>query len=142
MSYPKLKTYCNPKDGKFNWQKIYDLENFPGKLERYGRVVVTFEKYVPKKSLPQLGYYYGGVLPFLEKELLDDTGMLQDEWHNVLKDRAGKRKTDKTGSIEIVVSLKDYTEKDMSLYIEKIKVLVWDYFKLKIPEPTAIGDYI
>lgn len=142
MSYPKLKTYCNPKDGKFNWQKKYDLENFPGKLERYGRVVVTFEKYVPQKSLPQLGYYYGGVLPFLEKELLEDTGMLQDEWHDVLKDRVGKRKTDKTGSIEIVVSLKDYTEKDMSLYIEKVKVLVWDYFKLKIPEPTAIRDYI
>ena len=76
----KFKIYCVPKDGAFNWEDKIQLANLPGKLSKYGRVQVEFSKYVPKKSLKQLGYMHGGIFPFLEKETYPDFGLTAEEW--------------------------------------------------------------
>jgi hypothetical protein len=94
------------------------------------------------KSLPQLGYYRGGILPFLEKLLIHETGMNRDEWHSYFKQTFGKRKYDKSGHIEVIVSHADYTEQDMSEFIHKVKQWAWDFFQVQIPEPNWIEEFL
>lgn len=134
--------YCNPGNGNFNWEKIFDIKNLPGKLEKYKRVKVTFEKYVLGKSLKQLGYYHAGILPFLEKQLFDDTGMSKDDWHHELKDRFGIKGQDKSGVFTLVKSHAKYTEKEMSFFINQVIEWVLHFFNLQIPPPTVIDEYI
>ena len=136
----KQVIYCNPDETRFNWEG--DPKALPRKLKDLGRVRVTFEKYVPMKSLPQLGYYRGGILPFLEKVLFDNTGVTRDEWHTILKQKCGKRRVDKTGCIEVIVSHADYLEKDMSEFISKVKQWVWGFFQVQIPEPNSIERWL
>ena len=134
--------YCNPKDGKFNWEKIFDLKNLPGKLEKYSRVKVTFEKFVPMKTNNQLAYYHAGILLFLEKTLHDDTGLSKNEWHAELKNRFGLKKQDKSGTFEVLVSHADYNEKEMSFFITQVINWVRDFFNVEIPPPTVIDEYL
>ncbi len=142
MSYPKLTTYCNPVDGKFNWEDKIDLANLPGKLAKYGRVKVTFEKYVPRKSLKQLGYLHGGILKFLKKETYPDYGLTEDEWYQFFKGKFGKRKIDGTGTIEIIRSISTYNEKELAELITEIIDWLYHELHITVPPPTAIGDYI
>lgn len=138
----KHKLYCNPKDGKFNWEKQFDLTNLPAKLAKYGRVVVEFKKYTPMKSLSQLGYYRAGILPYLEKELMENTGVNQSGWHEVLKERCGPKAFISDTDMEYTKSQADYTEKEMAEFITKVQQWVLEWFGLMIPPPTAIGDYL
>lgn len=134
--------YCRPMNKLFNWEKIDDLKYLPVILEKYGRVKVTFEKYVPMKSLEQMGYYRAGILPFLEKTLFDDTGMTSGEWHEVLKDKFGLRKRDASNTFDIIVSLADYKESEMSFFIKQIIEWVLHFFQIDIPKPKKIDEYI
>lgn len=138
--------YCRPaiikSVARLNWEKPFDIKNLPPKLIKYGRVKVTFEKYVPLKSLKQLGYYRAGILPFMEKQLFDDTGLSQDDWHNELKNRFGIKSEDKSGEFVIVKSHAKYTEKEMAFFITQVKEWVLHFFNLQVPPPTAIEAYI
>lgn len=134
--------YCNPGNGKLNWEKLYDVKNLPGKLDKYSRVKVTFEKYVPGKSLKQLGYFYGGICPFLEKELEADTGLTREDWKHELKERFGIKEKDKSGVFTKVKSFADYTEPEMSLFITRCIEWVWDFFKMRVPIEAKIEEYI
>lgn len=134
--------YCNPADGKLNWEKVYDVKNLPGKLSKYKRVKVTFEKYVQKKSQPQLRYVHGVVFKYLEKELYEDTGMSFNDWKYELKERFGIKEKDKSGVFTKHKSLADYLEPEMSLFIQQCIDWVRDFFNLHVPPPTAIEDYI
>lgn len=138
----KYKLYCNPKDGKFNFEKPFDMQNLPTKLEKLGRCEVVFRKYQPKKSLSQLGFLHGGILPFLEQETYPDFGLTAKEWYQFFKGKFGLRKYDTTGSIEIIKSIADYTENEMSDLITKIIDWLYHELNLTVPPPTVIGDYI
>ena len=139
----KHKLYCAPKDGKFNWERQFDLQNLPGKLEKYGRVVVTFEKYVPMKSLNQMRYYRGGILPWMEKELGASTGEIitKNGFHELLKSQCGII-VELTDELSYTKSLADYTEAEMAAYITKVGLWVMDWFNATIPPPTVIEEYL
>lgn len=138
----KHRLYCNPKDGKFNWEKPFDLKNLPGKLEKYGRVKVTFEKYVPMKSLKQLGYYRSGILPYLVNEVGADTGIMDTEiWHEILKRKCGIW-IDLEGLDPVPKSHSKYTEPEMSMFITKVKSWALDFLGVTIPPPTVIDEYL
>ena len=135
-------TYCNPGSGNFNWEKPFDVKNLPGKLEKYGRVKVTFEKYVPMKSLKQLGYYRSGILPFLVKECGESTGIYDtDMWHEILKRLHGV-KGDVAGFDPIPKSHARYTEPEMSMFIKKVKAWAAEFLGINIPPPTVIEEYV
>jgi len=134
--------YCNPSNGRLNFEKPFDIKNLPVKLKKYGRVKITFEKYSELKSLKQLGYYYGGILPFLEKELYADTGLVKDDWHQELKTRFGIKKKDLTGQFSIIKSLRNYTVKEMSDFIQKILDWCMHFLGLIIPPKNVIAEYI
>ena len=134
--------YAKIKDNKFDWEKPFDVKNLPGELEKYGRVKVTFEKYIPLKSNKQMGYYRGGVLPYLEKELYTDTGMVKSDWHDELKERFGIKDKDLSGTFVKRRSLARYSEKEMALFITQVINWVRDFFNVQIPPPTSIEEYI
>lgn len=138
----KYKLYCNPAGGKFNWERKFDLQNLPGRIEEYGRVVVTFEKYTPAKSLKQLGYYRAGILPWLEKELIADTGMNKAGWHEILKDKCGVKLPFCDGTSGYAKSHADYTEKEMAFFITKVQQWILEWFNITIPPPTVIEEYL
>lgn len=123
----KFILYCNPATDinkpntiSFNFEKKFDILNLPAKLLKHGRVKVTFEKYVPGKSLKQLGYLHAGIYPFLEKQLFDDTGMSKEDWHNELKNRFGVKEASTCGCFEKIKSHSKYTEKEMSFFINQV----------------------
>lgn len=141
--------YCNPATDinkpntiSFNFEKKFDILNLPGKLTEYGRVKVTFEKFVPMKSNKQLGYYWSGILPYMEKELYTDTGLSKDDWHNELKDRFGIKEEDKSGNFTKKRSHALYSEKEMAFFITQVINWVRDFFQLQVPGPTVIDEYI
>ena len=136
--------YAKIKEDKtgFTWEKPFDIKNLPGKLEKYGRLKITFEKFVPLKSNKQLGYYHAGVLPYLEKELYTDTGMVKDDWHIELKSRFGIKDDDKSGNFKKQRSHALYSEKEMALFITQVINWVFDFFQVQIPPPTVIEEYI
>ena len=138
----KHTLYCVPKNGKFNWEKMDDLKALPGKLENYGRVRVTFEKYVPMKSNNQMGYYRAGILPFLHKNLYEETGMSEQEWHNALKAHVGLIENDKSGKFTKIRSLANYTEKEMSDYIRDVIHTVFHFYAVSVPEPNKIEEFL
>ena len=134
--------YCKSEDGKFVFEKPFDIKNLPGKMEKYGRIKVTWEKYVPSKSLEQLGYYRGPMLEFITKERMLENGLTLDEWHEFFKGLFGKRSYDKTGTIENIKSHSEYNEEDMRLFIDKVIVWCAQELHLTIPPANSIGDYV
>ncbi len=134
--------YCRPAGGLFNWEKKTYLKNTPGKLSKHGRVKVTFEKYVPLKSLSQLRYYRGPMLQFIEKERALENGLTVNEWHDYFKGEFGIKRVDATGKFEVIVSHADYTEKQMSKFIQDVIYFCWHEFRLSIPAATEIGEYL
>lgn len=138
----KYILYAKMENNKFKWEKEFEIRNLPGKLTKHGRLKITFEKYIPLKSNKQLGYYHAGVLPFLEKELYTDTGMVKDDWHHELKTRFGIKEEDKSGSFTKLRSHKLYSEKEMALFITQVINWVMDFFNIQVPPPTVIEEYI
>ena len=136
----KHTLYCVPKNGKFNWEKIAELKALPGLLEKYGRVRVEFSKYVPLKSNNQMGYYRGGILPFLHKQLHEETGMSEQEWHNALKAHVGLIENDKSGKFTKIRSIATYNEKEMSNYINDVMHTVFSFYGVQIPKPKKIEE--
>jgi len=134
--------YFNPDEKKLNFEKPFEMKNLPGKVCKYGRCKMTVEKYVPLKSLKQLGYLHAGIYPFLEKQLFDDTGMSKDDWHYELKNRFGIKSQDKSGEFEIIKSHAKYTELEMSFFINQVLEWVLHFFNLNVPGPTIIEEYI
>lgn len=142
MSKRKHILYAKIEDNRFKWEKEFDIKNLPGKLKDYERLKITFEKYKPMKSLKQLGYLHGGVLPFMEKELYNDTGLDKKDWRREVKERFGLGGYDKSGNFKQLKSLADYNEEEMSLFIQKIINWVFDFFQISVPPPNTIEEYI
>ncbi len=138
----KHTLYAKITDKKFDWERTWEIKNLPPKLEKYGRLKITFEKYVQKKSQPQLGYLHGGILKYIEKELYEDTGMSFKEWRYELKDRFGVREKDKSGTFNKLKSFADYEEPEMSLFIQQSIDWIRDFFGIHVPPPKEISDYI
>lgn len=138
----KHTLYCVPKNGQFNWEKLADLKALPVLLEKYGRLRVTFEKYIPMKSNNQMGYYRAGILPFLHKSLYEETGMSEQEWHNALKARIGLTEADKSGRFVKIRSLASYTEKEMSDYIRDVIHTVFHFYGKSVPDPNKIEEFL
>ena len=134
--------YFNPDETKLNFEKPFEMKNLPGKVCKYGRCKMTVEKYVPLKSLKQLGYLFGGVLPFMEKSMYDDTGMSNDDWKMELKDRFGIKESDLSGNFIRQKSFSKYSEKEMAFFITQVINWVRDFFNVQIPPPTVIEEYI
>ena len=136
--------YATIKEDKsgFQWEKPFDLKNLPGKLDKYGRLKITFEKYVPLKSNKQLGYYHSGILPYLEKELYTATGLTRDDWHLELKTRFGIKEVDRSGEFTINRSHKLYSEKEMAFFITQTINWCREFFNIELPPPTVIEEYI
>ena len=138
----KVILFFNPDETKLNFEKPFEMVNLPGKVCKYGRCKMTIEKYIPLKTLKQMGYYRGGILPYLEKELYTDTGMIRTEWHYELKEKFGIKEKDLSGTFEKVRSLSLYSEKEMALFITQVINWVFDFFQVQIPPPTSIEEYI
>ena len=138
----KHAAYCNPKNGQFNWEKRDDLKALPRLLEKYGRVRVTFEKYIPMKSNNQMGYYRAGILPFLHKTLYEETGMSEQEWHNALKAHVGLIENDRSCKFTKIRSLATYNEKEMSNFINDVMHTVFSFYGVQIPKPEKIEEEI
>jgi hypothetical protein len=94
------------------------------------------------KSLKQLGYLHGGILPFMEKELYNDTGLDRKDWRRECKERFGLYDYDKSGVFKNFKSLADYLEPEMAFFITQIINWVFDYFQVTVPGPTVIEEYI
>jgi len=138
----KIKLYCNPSATAFNWEKISDLKKLPKLLMKWGRVEVEFRKYVPKKSLKQLGYFHGGILPYLEKKHWITTGWTSNNWRDNLKEQFGVRIYSKCGKYHTVKSIAKYSEKEMSDFIEKVLDFSLHTLCDQIPAPLHIEDYL
>ena len=139
----KYVYYCNPDEkGKFNWEKLTDLLKLPFIIWKWGRTKATFEKYVPRKTLKQLGYYRGGILPYLEDKHRDQTQWTERDWHNNLKEQFGVKKVSSCGSLVTSKSHADYTEQEMMHFIDKVRNFSIETLKDEIPAPLHIGDYI
>jgi hypothetical protein len=140
--------YCNPKDGKFNFERPLDFKNAPRKIEPLGRCKITVEKYRPFKSKNQLGYLFGGILPFIEQETYDEFMITAEEWRDMFKSLFGEKKYSPCGTFCVVKSMKFYTEDEMSMFIKKVKHWCLHELVLDIPPATTseetpgIGDYL
>lgn len=134
--------YCHPSNTRFNWEGGNLPSDLQHKLVKYGRVKVTFEKYVPLKSNNQMGYYRAGILPFLHKNLYEETGMSEQEWHNALKAHVGLIENDKSGKFTKIRSLASYTEKEMSDYIRDVIHTVFHFYAVSVPEPNKIEEFL
>lgn len=142
MSKKKSTLYCNPDPKNFNWEKPVDLKNLPRLLSKYSRVKVTFEKYVPKKSMKQLGYYFGGIVPFLKKELSDETGLTADQWHDELKNRFGIREVSGCGRFQYIKSVSTYSEPQMAAYITDCLGWIYEFLGVNVPPKATINEYL
>lgn len=134
--------YFNPTPEGFNWEQLANLKRLPALIAKWGRCKATFEKYVPKKSLKQLGYYRSGILPYLEKQHYESTGWVAQDWHNNLKEQFGGKKYSACGRFMTVVSHADYTEKQMSDFITKVRDFSVHTLQDEIPNPLHIEDYL
>lgn len=134
--------YCHPSNTRFNWEGGNLPSDLPHKLVKYGRVKVTFEKYIPLKSNNQMGYYRAGILPFLHKNLYEETGMSEQEWHNALKAHVGLIENDKSGKFTKIRSIATYNEKEMSNYINDVMHTVFSFYGVQIPKPKKIEEEI
>jgi len=142
VSRKKFIIYCNPKAGKFCFERPLEFQNLPAKIEKFGRCKITVEKYIPKKSLKQLGYLHGGILPFLEQECYDDVGFTKEDWREFFKNLFGVKKYSPCGTFCTVKSQAEYTEPEMSEFIKKLKDWCFHKLMLQIPPATAIEEYL
>lgn len=139
---PKKVLYCRSHEGRFKFEKPYDIKNLPGKFKEGKRLKVTFEDYVPMKNRKQLGYYRAGILPYLIKQLADETGITTEaEWHEQCKANCGMW-IEREGLKPVTKSQADYTEPEMAVFITRVQAWVADFFGVTVPPPTVIDDYI
>ena len=84
------------KDGKLEYSKTQIsevLKNLEGK-----EVLISFDQWHGKPTLPQLGYYFGGIVSRHHK----DFGYTKDEFYSALIEHCGKVEAvnQKTGLVE------------------------------------------
>jgi len=164
--------YAKSNGQKFIFEKPFDIKNLPAKVEKYGRLQWTVEKYVPLKTNKQLGYLHAGIYPFLAKELRKDVFFTKEDWHTFLKYKFGIKKTfeefmkerdidipvddfidrlktlygmneqELAEKLNLLLSHSKYTEKQMSDFISSVKEWVLHFFNVQIPPPIVIEEYI
>ena len=95
------------------------------------------------KSMEQLGYYYGCVLPIIRKRMLQDgNNFTIDEIDAFLKNKlfTESKYNPFSGEIERIVKMKrNSTVKEMSEYLELVIQFCTDNLGLRIPSSE---DYI
>lgn len=122
---------------KRNRNLIQDaIKSFEGKT-----VTITIEKAKKKRSNPQNSFYWGIVLPIMQKAL-KDTGhlMSNNDVHELLKLRFLKEAimvNEETGEvIERVKSTTELTTSGFMDYLSEIQRFSNEYFGIVIPEPN------
>lgn len=112
------------------------IKSFEGKT-----VTITIEKAKKKRSNPQNSFYWGIVLPIMQKAL-KDTGhlMSNNDVHELLKLRFLKEAimvNEETGEvIERVKSTTELTTSGFMDYLSEIQRFSNEYFGIVIPEPN------
>jgi hypothetical protein len=106
-----------------------------------GRYRLVVEKYRRSKSQPQLGYYYGVVLPHFHRAAIDQGWEFADvkELDNYLKSMfASKELINRhTGEILTIPGLKrDMTAAEMAAFTDAIKDYSVEFLGYRIPEPN------
>lgn len=122
---------------KRNRNLIQDaIKSFEGKT-----ITITIEKAKKKRSNPQNSFYWGIVLPIMQKAL-KDTGhlMSNNDVHELLKLRFLKEAimvNEETGEvIERVKSTTELTTSGFMDYLSEIQRFSNEYFGIVIPEPN------
>ena len=110
-----------------------------------GPVTVTIKRERPQASLLQFGYYHGLVLPMIVEETCGSADDVEDlrRLHLELKARFLPHKvvewTDHaTGEMhrcEVVPSLGDLNSKEMTDYVDRVRLFAAEDLHLEIPEP-------
>lgn len=120
---------------------MYDKE-FRANLDSLspGKYRLTVESYKKNKSLPQLGYYFGCIIPLTHKLLLDagweftTPEEVDAFWKDLYANKDIINKN--TGEIMKVPALKrQMTTIDMMTFINAIRDHCAEYFQTYIPEP-------
>lgn len=105
-----------------------------------GRYRLTVERYHRRKSQPQLGYYYGVVLPHFHRAALDQGWEFVDvnELDTYLKSMFASRDVinKHSGEVLAVPGLKrDMTSTEMAAFTDSIKDYALEFLGYRIPEP-------
>ena len=105
-----------------------------------GHYRVVVEKKRKNKSLPQLGYYYGCLLPLTHKALLEAGWEFADlaEVDSFWKDQFANREivNRNTGEVMSIPALKrNFTTTDMMAFVESIRNYCSEYLGTYIPGP-------
>ena len=139
----KLETYATVKDGTL---KISHREIFQENVRQMpsGRYLLTLEKLYSKRSSPQNRYYWGVMIPAVQRGFLNlGYELTKDECHEFLKNRfLEKRRTKQivnrvTGEVEMIgiLTTKDLTTTEFDDYKDEIQHFAAEFLGENIPDP-------
>ena len=123
-------------------EEILSLLAMAGEEYRNGHCLLTIEKVEQQKTLPQIGYYYGVIRPFIYK-LIREAGNEYSlgQTHYFLKKECGVNEEMAdvtTGELFYRVrSLAEYSIEDFGTFIESLSRFAAEHFGVTIPEPTG-----
>lgn len=107
-------------------------------LLKTGAIDIRYQPHRRSKSMEQLGYYYGCVLPLLKKRMEKDGNVFSlDEIDLFLKNRffAEEAFNPISGKTERVVKMKRNANiAEMSVYLEKVVTFCREELELHIPD--------
>ncbi len=133
MAGLKKKFYGNMnKFSKLIFEKRDLFDSHLKKLS--GRVVITVEKYIPKRSNQQNAYWHGVIV----KLLADELGYTPDEMHTALKMEFLRVRRD--GKPDTVGSTTKLSTKDFNELKESVQIWAKTEFNVYIPDPYEV-DY-
>ena len=106
---------------------LEDVKRYNGKA-----IEITVKEYLPNRSNPLNQYYWGVVI----KLLSEHTGFDKDETHELMKGMYLKTKLEVNGKLyDSVKSTTKINNKQMLIYIEKIKQFASETLEVYIPDP-------
>ncbi len=132
MAKLKKKFYGNIRPEGLIFEKRPMFDAHVRKLK--GRVAITVEQYVPKRSNPQNSYWHGVIV----KLLADELGYTHDEMHAALKMEFLKVRRE--GKPDTVGSTTELNTKDFNELKEHVQVWAKSEFDVYIPDPYEV-DY-
>lgn len=106
---------------------LEDVKRYNGKS-----VEITMREYLPNRSNPLNQYYWGVVI----KLLSEHTGFDKYETHELMKGLYLKTKVEMNGKLyDSIKSTTKINNKQMLIYIEKIKQFASETLEVYIPDP-------
>tara|TARA_B100001059_G_scaffold63820_2_gene59761 strand:- start:215 stop:616 length:402 start_codon:yes stop_codon:yes gene_type:complete len=127
----KLKHLASVIDGRVTFKHkdrfLEDAKRYEGKA-----IEVTMKEYQPNRSNPLNQYYWGVVI----KLLSEYTGFNKDDTHELMKGLYLRTKKEVNGKLyDTVKSTTKINNKQMIIYIEKIKQFAAEELQVYIPDP-------